>query len=430
MSDAAFKPAFDPFSCYQQNFSHITDVGMPTPFTLWQSEYQLLNQNLIKWQLRLTIPDDNNSPKSAIEKVCQSALKVLQKFPERYLIEKSPQNPCQFVLVIDVAMANALGQITTITAPSFGSDYFLESFIVDLAVGQPLLQVFSNNAWQAVLETLISPVDIMTFSGYHHQQLVADIERAEASFYSEIQLLQQFLNSSTLFDSAIAIDNALINADIQEAPTTDLVNLRLAQQSDAALWNENWQKLWQSGMLWLQLSEQMVSEKLPEDQAALWQGILLDESLISRHELIAALLNHKQQPATIRESGYVIHQHSLSRLGRHYVLIFHGTSPQKIHSKSAITQNLSQIAHDVATRLPLRELNEVIVIGIDFVDRDGDTWIDMDLFIQPVEAMTPKERQLTRQLQKLQQKQAQTPPKFDIKQAGMRLNMTVSSKKT
>ena len=91
-------------------------------------------------------------------------------------------------------------------------------------------------------------------------------------------------------------------------------------------------------------------------------------------------------------------------LGRHYVLIFYGQDLEGQNSKARIQPNLAKIALDVATRLPIAELHHVIVLGIDFIAEAGDTFIDIDLWIQPVDKMTQRERQLTKQLQQLQQK--------------------------
>ncbi|SLJ85901.1 hypothetical protein [Psychrobacter sp. DAB_AL43B] len=90
-------------------------------------------------------------------------------------------------------------------------------------------------------------------------------------------------------------------------------------------------------------------------------------------------------------------------LGRHYVLIFYGQESEGQHSKATIQPNLSKIAQDVATRLPVAELHHIIVLGIDFITEAEDTFIDIDLWIQPVAAMTQRERQLTKQIQRLHQ---------------------------
>ena len=92
------------------------------------------------------------------------------------------------------------------------------------------------------------------------------------------------------------------------------------------------------------------------------------------------------------------------------MLIFYGQDAEGQHSKKAIQPNLAKIALDVATRLPIAELHHVIVLGIDFIIEAEDSFMDIDLWIQPVDAMSQRERQLSqrerqlsKQLQRLQQ---------------------------
>jgi len=132
-----------------------------------------------------------------------------------------------------------------------------------------------------------------------------------------------------------------------------------------------------------------------------WQQQLLGESLFSRHELIRTLYRHPKQSASLQKDGYVVHQHSYESLGRHYVLVFYGQEATGHNSKAAVQPKLAQIAKDVATRLPIIELHHIIVLGIDFITEADETFIDIDLWIQPVDTMTQRERQLTKQLQRL-----------------------------
>ena len=173
------------------------------------------------------------------------------------------------------------------------------------------------------------------------------------------------------------------------------------------------QHMQQAAILWSQLNSQMittVSEKFiarksREQQVELshWQQQILDESLFSRHELVRILYRHPKQQQSLQQQGYVVHQHSYECLGRHYVLIFYGQDAEGQHSKKAIQPNLAKIALDVATRLPIAELHHVIVLGIDFIIEAEDSFMDIDLWIQPFDAMSQRERQLSKQLQRLQQ---------------------------
>jgi hypothetical protein len=127
----------------------------------------------------------------------------------------------------------------------------------------------------------------------------------------------------------------------------------------------------------------------------------------------------------------VVHQHSYTSLGRHYVLIFYGQALDSKHSKAAIQPNLQQIAHDVATRLPLAELHHVMVLGIEFVLDNEETFIDIDVWMQPITAMTQKERQLTKQLQRLHQPPEQPKNRHVAnknKRPSLQLNLSIPAR--
>ena len=194
--------------------------------------------------------------------------------------------------------------------------------------------------------------------------------------------------------------------------------MSLAQKTNSPTKQMYQQHMAQATVLWSQLSMQMLetvyknpaafkqkesSEKSSEADFSHWQQQILDESLFSRHELIRTLYKHPKQAQQLQQQGYVVHQHSYECLGRHYVLIFYGQDAEGKHSKSAICPNLAKIALDVATRLPMAELHHVIVLGIDFIIEAEDAFMDIDLWIQPVNPMTQRERQLTKKVQQLQQ---------------------------
>ena len=295
----------------------------------------------------------------------------------------------------------------------FTARYFMEDLIIDMSDnGQPL-QIFGWHDWQSILTALHTPCELWRFLRYRLEQLQQSAISHVPSFESEEALINNFVNSSTLFTQAIAIDNALIKYGMQDAPNAALIAMALAQKNHSPTSQMYQQHMQQAAILWSQLSSQMittVSEKFiarkgREQQVELshWQQQILDESLFSRHELVRTLYRHPKQQQSLQQQGYVVHQHSYECLGRHYVLIFYGQDAEGQHSKKAIQPNLAKIALDVATRLPIAELHHVIVLGIDFIIEAEDSFMDIDLWIQPVDAMSQRERQLSKQLQRLQQ---------------------------
>lgn len=296
----------------------------------------------------------------------------------------------------------------------FDTAYFMEDLVIDMS-GEPRpLQIFSRADWQELSSTLQTPCELWRFLCHHLQQLQQSLSDQRAHFEKVADLVTQFLYSPSVFTHAITIDNALIKAGVQDAPNAALIAMTLAHKNQSATAQMYQQHMAQAATLWSQLSGQMIAtcrdERLKnsaqmssEVDFLYWQQQLLDESLFSRHELVRTLYRHPKQPDNLKSAGYVVHQHSYESLGRHYVLIFYGQNQEGQHSKQAIQPNLAKIAQDVATRLPIAALHHVIILGVEFINEGQETFIDIDLWIQPVATMTQRERQLTKQLQQLQQ---------------------------
>lgn len=296
----------------------------------------------------------------------------------------------------------------------FDTAYFMEDLVIDMS-GEPRpLQIFSHADWQKLSSTLQTPCELWRFLHYHLQQLQQSLSDQHAHFEKVADLVTQFLYSPSVFTHAITIDNALIKAGVQDTPNAALIAMTLAHKNQSATAQMYQQHMAQAATLWSQLSGQMIAmcrdERLKnsaqmssEVDFLYWQQQLLDESLFSRHELVRTLYRHPKQPDNLKSAGYVVHQHSYESLGRHYVLIFYGQNQEGQHSKQAIQPNLAKIAQDVATRLPIAALHHVIILGVEFINEGQETFIDIDLWIQPVATMTQRERQLIKQIQQLQQ---------------------------
>ena len=301
-------------------------------------------------------------------------------------------------------------------AYSFADSDLVEGSLVDTSVSIQPLQAFGWHDWHIHLNKLQIPCELWRFLYYrlgHSQQ-----GNKDHITNSENDIITGFLNVADFFAPAITIDNALIKYGLQNEPNSALIAMSLAQKTNSPTKQMYQQHMAQAAALWSQLSMQMLetvyknpttfeqkesSEKSSEADFSHWQQQIFDESLFSRHELIRTLYKHPKQAQQLQQQGYVVHQHSYECLGRHYVLIFYGQDAEGKHGKSAIRPNLAKIALDVATRLPMAELHHVIVLGIDFIIEAEDAFMDIDLWIQPVNPMTQLERQLTKKVQQLQQ---------------------------
>ena len=361
-----------------------------------------------------------------IESVRKTAIKSVLAWHKGYLSgQKADMVHAIEVLVFDIQFKSDIEESSHVADKDnrhgkykrlkhdFPARYFMEDLIIDMSDSGQLLQIFGWHDWQSILNALHTPCELWRFLRYRLEQLQQSAISHVPSFESEEALINKFLNSSTLFTQAIAIDNALIKYGMQDAPNAALIAMALAQKNHSPTSQMYQQHMQQAAILWSQLNSQMittVSEKFiarksREQQVELshWQQQILDESLFSRHELVRILYRHPKQQQSLQQQGYVVHQHSYECLGRHYVLIFYGQDAEGQHSKKAIQPNLAKIALDVATRLPIAELHHVIVLGIDFIIEAEDSFMDIDLWIQPFDAMSQRERQLSKQLQRLQQ---------------------------
>ena len=360
-----------------------------------------------------------------IESVRKTAIKSVLAWHKGYLSgQKADVAHAIEVLVFDIQFKSDIEETSHVADKDnrhgkykrlkhdFPARYFMEDLIIDMSDNGQLLQIFGWHDWQSILTALHTPCELWRFLRYRLEQLQQSAISHVPSFESEEALINKFLNSSTLFTQAIAIDNALIKYGMQDAPNAALIAMALAQKNHSPTSQMYQQHMQQAAILWSQLNSQMittVSEKFiarksREQQTELshWQQQILDESLFSRHELVRILYRHPKQQQSLQQQGYVVHQHSYECLGRHYVLIFYGQDAEGQHSKKAIQPNLAKIALDVATRLPIAELHHVIVLGIDFIIEAEDSFMDIDLWIQPVDAMSQRERQLSKQIQRLQ----------------------------
>ena len=374
-----------------------------------------------------------------IESVRKTAIKSVLAWHKGYLSgQKADMVHAIEVLVFDIQFKSDIEESSHVADKDnrhgkykrlkhdFPARYFMEDLIIDMSDnGQPL-QIFGWHDWQSILNALHTPCELWRFLRYRLEQLQQSAISHVPSFESEEALINKFLNSSTLFTQAIAIDNALIKYGMQDAPNAALIAMALAQKNHSPTSQMYQQHMQQAAILWSQLNSQMittVSEKFiakkgkeqqgnkpfteaekqqQQTELSHWQQQILDESLFSRHELVRILYRHPKQQQSLQQQGYVVHQHSYECLGRHYVLIFYGQDAEGQHSKKAIQPNLAKIALDVATRLPIAELHHVIVLGIDFIIEAEGSFMDIDLWIQPVDAMSQRERQLSKQIQRLQ----------------------------
>lgn len=411
----------DELACYLQ--SEVLEIELPTIQALVTSyngqykaqkyDYQLPLGQLQLLNLSIYLPEDIGA--GHIENVRKTAIESLAAWRNDYLTRyKDKIEATTYAVVFDIQFRNIYQNTSKRVKNNLISNAFIDSLSSEIHASELPLQLFGWHDWQLILRALHTPCELWRFLQYRLGQWQHTDNSRIDSLKSEEAMIADFLNNPAVFAQAIAIDNALIKYKMQDKPNSALIAMALAQKSQSTTSQMYQQRMAQAAVLWSQMISQMLKrysdngqKKNKQDFSAInlayWQQQILDESLFSRHELIGTLYKHPKQQQQLREQGYVVHHHSYESLGRHYMLIFYGQDVKGQHSKQTIQPNLAKIALDVATRLPIAELHHVIVLGIDFIDEANETFIDIDLWIQPVAAMSQRERQLTKQIQQLQQ---------------------------
>ncbi|WP_296238640.1 hypothetical protein [Psychrobacter sp. UBA5136] len=422
----------DELACYLQ--SEVLEIILPNlqafaasykaHYKAQKFAYQLPLGQLQLFELVVYLPE--NTASADIKSVRKTAVKSVLAWHKECLSNKDNLVPIIEVLVFDTQFKSEINNSNNFDYKNFPkrarkrlkhgftAQYFMEDLNLDKNVDEKHLQIFGWHDWQLILRALHTPCDLWRFLQYRFEHIQDKARDQVSNPKSEEVMVNDFLNSPALFAQAIAIDNALIKCKMQDKPNSALIAMALAQKNHSTTSQMYQQHMAQAAILWSQISNQMLEMvgdtwQKSNEQVSLeidlcyWQQQILGESMSSRHELIRTLYRHPKQEQQLQQQGYVVHHHSYESLGRHYVLIFYGQDAKGQHSKKTIQPNLAKIALDVATRLPLAELHHVIVLGIDFIAEANDTFIDIDLWIQPVAAMSQRERQLTKKIQQLQQ---------------------------
>lgn len=406
----------DELACYLQ--SEVSTLVLPDlqalatgyngQYKAQKFDYQLPLGRLQLIELVVYLPKDIVA--GYFENVRKTAIESLAAWQNHYLTKhKDNVDATMYVVVFDIQFKSAYQN----TKERLQHE-FRDGLSSEIHASEPPLQLFGWHDWQLILRALHTPCELWRFLQYRLEQTQYSASSHVSNLKTEELMINGFLNDPAVFAQAIAIDNALIKYKMQDKPNSALIAMALAQKSHSTTDQMYQQHMAQASVLWSQMISQMLKRYSDDAQKnngpqsseidlAYWQQQIVDESLFSRHELIRTLYKHPKQQQQLREQGYVVHQHSYESLGRHYMLIFYGQDVKGQHSKQTMQPNLAKIALDVATRLPIAELHHVIVLGIDFIEEANDTFIDIDLWIQPVAAMSQRERQLTKQIQQLQQ---------------------------
>lgn len=282
---------------------------------------------------------------------------------------------------------------------SFGSEFFLEECVLDLDDANQILQILSWHDFVQVLKTLISPRDFMVWMNHHRQYLIEQMP-----FYNEMQLLHRFLQGRDLFITAYEVEQQLLQTKL-----LNKVDQHLQQFYQHSTDSENRKQalktmrdhaeIWERLLHGYNVKQQKQHQFSP--LAVLRLGV--DESIYSRYILVREILAYGQVDAKTRQQGYVVHQHSRSEFGRHYVLLFYGVSASGRLSRQRIDGQQDRVLIDINSQLQNPVMKDILLLCFDMsqqVDANSVN-IDMQVFHMQGTKMTTMERRLYDEINRL-----------------------------
>lgn len=232
--------------------------------------YHLALGELQLLELRVYLPEGMLA--ADIESVRKTAIKSVLAWHKGYLSgQKADMAATIEVLVFDIQFKSDIEESSNVADKDnrhgkfkrlkhdFPARYFMEDLIIDISDSGQLLQIFGWHDWQSILNALHTPCELWRFLRYRLEQLQQSAISHVPSFESEEALINKFLNSSTLFTQAIAIDNALIKYGMQDEPNAALIAMALAQRNHSPTSQMYQQHMQQAAILWSQLNSQMIT---------------------------------------------------------------------------------------------------------------------------------------------------------------------------
>lgn len=286
-------------------------------------------------------------------------------------------NPANLPKVYFVGLAGVSGVIhDTIYSLDYGlnSAFFHDECVFDLDNQSTLMQVFSLNDWQRLLDFLPSPSDLLAFLKYHRQSLVE-----QTLFDDSPALAQSFLHSPMFFQRAWQVEQHLKQHDllvhsssfIQE--TSDINQLVAQQTTLSPLWNK--------------LIEGLIARQQSMGGEINWWVIrtLLLQSGYTRMKILASVL--AQQNATFgqKQEGMVRHEHSYHRFGYHFAVVIYGQHPSSDLHPEQIYATYKTILNTLDDQIYDKDMQGLFLLGFDLskTDEQGNIQVMMDVYYQP-----------------------------------------------
>lgn len=283
----------------------------------------------------------------------------------------------------------------------YGSQFFAEDCVLDLDDEQRVLQVFSQHNFVNIIKRLVTPSDFSAFLGFHRNQLTE-----MKPFKDESALLQRFMQSPEFYQLAIAVQKQLVANKLLDEVEPRLLKAIQPSESDFAL--ELAQDIHKKSEMWYQLFNTVVRKyheaetPLPKAQV----DVLVDESMFTYASLIEQILDYKFMDKESRWNGYISHQHSYSRFGRHYMMVFYAQYGSSALSRDNVRVTNQDLLLELNSHLQDPTMEDLFLIGVDFRDSESsvNTEVFLDVFHKSGTVVTAEMQSLYDQLAKLKEK--------------------------
>lgn len=251
-----------------------------------------------------------------------------------------------------------------------------QSFFTDKTT---LLQVLSWQDWQAMLDILPSPTDVLAFLKYHRQALLTS-----TPFDNVTTLVYDFLHDPVYFQRAWRVEKELLKQDFMvrvSIPIKEAIYKKYERIKTLVAHQIMTSPLWTQAVLRMKTRQENAGFFVPDwlIQKLLWQ------CGYTRMSIVDAVLGFQNLSFDEKQIGKVSHVHSYHRLGQHFVVVIYGQDPKSDLHANNIVKVYEAILQNVDEQLLAIPMQDLFLLGFDLskTDESGNIHVLMDVYYMP-----------------------------------------------
>lgn len=348
----------------------VGDIEVPhTAGVIDEDNYQTYFVNLAQQLAQRHKKCLKNLPSELLEKISQNQTLNPSKYDSKNI-------PSVFFIALSSLVSHFDGQKFYL-GYEFNSPFFDEKFVFDRENESQVLQFFSLQEWQALLECF-TPTDFTSFLKYHRHAML-DSQLANSS----ITLAEKFLQDRVFFERAWQVEKALQKFDFLPRVSPQI---KQAIYKDSKSTEQLRQRLQRVGQFWLPLIEELIhrQEKAQRPISLELVQRLALQSSYTRLKILEPVLAYPQLSDEQKQAGLLYHEHSYHDLGQHFIVIIYGSNPSSDFYPMQVYQHYREILQNIADKLPKKGIHELFLLGFNLLHKDTDNnpFIEMDVFYQ------------------------------------------------